>query len=143
MQVLLLTNRELAEKALVLCLNSIWGLLSIFINREETRGLFASLKMSQWRLLPVLNVRELNEDTVKCLANAFDKYVNADFGRLPEQFERGTRVDVDIDVIKCLSISPIGDEDVKALRSGLSELYTWGKPRHLWLAIYGRDGWPQ
>jgi len=57
------------------------------------------------------------------LANAFDKYANADFGRLPEQFERGTRVDVDIGVIKCLSISPIGDEDVKALRSGLSELY--------------------
>ena len=68
------------------------------------------------------------------LANAFDKYANADFGRLPEQFERGTRVDVDIGVIKCLSISPIGDEDVKALRSGLSGLYTWGKPRHLWRA---------
>ena len=57
------------------------------------------------------------------LANAFDKYANVDFGRLPEQFERGTRVNMDIDVIKCLSTSPIGDEDAKALRSGLSELY--------------------
>jgi hypothetical protein len=57
------------------------------------------------------------------LANAFDKYANVDFRRLPEQFERGTRVNMDIDVIKCLSTSPIGDEDVKALRSGLSELY--------------------
>jgi len=57
------------------------------------------------------------------LANAFDKYANVDFRRLPEQFERGTRVNMDIDVIKCLSTSPIGDEDEKALRSGLSELY--------------------
>jgi len=57
------------------------------------------------------------------LANAFDKYANVDFRRLPEQFERGTRVDMDIDVIKCLSTSPIGDEDVKARGSSLSELY--------------------
>jgi len=57
------------------------------------------------------------------LANAFDKYANADFGRFPEQFGRGTRMDMDIDVIKCLSTNPMSGEDVKALRSGLSELY--------------------
>jgi hypothetical protein len=32
-----------------------------------------------------------NEDAVKCLANAFDKYVNVDFGMLTEQFGRGHR----------------------------------------------------
>jgi len=115
--------RKLAEKALVLWLNSIWGLLSEFINKEETRGLFTSLKMSQWRLLPVLNVRELDEGTVRCLANVFDKYANADFGRLTEQFERGTRLEMDIDVIKCLSTSPISADKEGTLRSELKELY--------------------
>jgi hypothetical protein len=114
---------EEQEKALALWLNSFWGILTVFAFMEITEEAFTRLNIAQWRVLPVLNVRELNEDTVKCLANAFDKYANVDFGRLPEQFERGTRVNMDIDVIKCLSTSPIGDEDVKALRSGLSELY--------------------
>jgi hypothetical protein len=114
---------EEQEKALALWLNSFWGILTVFAFMEITEEAFTSLNIAQWRVLPVLNVRELNEDTVMCLANAFDKYANVDFGRLPEQFERGTRVNMDIDVIKCLSTSPIGDEDEKALRSGLSELY--------------------
>ena len=115
--------RKLAEKALVLWLNSIWGLLTLLINREETRGLFTSLQMSQWKILPVLNVRELNEGTVRCLVNAFDKYANADFGRLTEQFERGTRMEMDVDVIKCLSTSSISADKEGTLRSELKELY--------------------
>jgi hypothetical protein len=111
---------EEQEKALTLWLNSFWGILTVFSFMEITVGAFTGLNIAQWRVLPVLNVRGLNEDAVKCLANAFDKYVNVDFGRFPEQFGRGTRMDMDVDVIKCLSISPISDE---ALRSGLSELY--------------------
>jgi len=116
-----LTEEE--EKALTLWLNSFWGILTVFAFMEITVGAFTGLNITQWRLLPVLNVRGLSEGTVKCLANAFDKYVNADFGRFPEQFGRGTRMDMDIDVIKCLSTNPMSGEDVKALRSGLSELY--------------------
>jgi hypothetical protein len=48
---------------------------------ERTR-----LNTAQWRILPVLNVRELDEDDVKCLA--FDNCANVDFGRLTEQFGR-------------------------------------------------------
>jgi len=113
---------EEQEKALILWLNSFWGILTVFSFMEITVGAFTGLSIAQWRVLPVLNVRELSEDAVKCLANAFDKHVNTDFGRFPKQFERGTRMDMDIDVIKCLS-TPISEEDVKALRSGLSELY--------------------
>jgi len=57
------------------------------------------------------------------LANVFDKYANADFGRLTEQFERGTRLEMDIDVIKCLSTSPISADKEGTLRSELKELY--------------------
>ena len=43
-----------------------------------------------------------NGDAVKCLANAFDKYANVDFGRLTEQFGRG----IEEVIITKLSISP-------------------------------------
>jgi hypothetical protein len=114
---------EEQEKALTLWLNSFWGILTVFAFMEITEEAFTSLNIAQWRVLPVLNVRELNEDTVKCLANAFDKYANADFGRLTEQFGRGTRMEMDVDVIKCLSTSPISVDKEETLRSELKELY--------------------
>jgi len=114
---------EEQEKALVLWLNSFWGILTVFAFMEITRSAFTSLNIAQWKILPVLNVRELNEGTVKCLAKAFDKYANANFGRLTEQFERGTRMEMDVDVIKCLSSSPMSADKEGTLRSELKELY--------------------
>ncbi len=114
---------EEQEKALTLWLNSFWGILMVFAFMEITRSAFTSLNIAQWKILPVLNVRELDEGIVRCLANAFDKYANADFGRLTEQFERGTRLEMDIDVIKCLSTSPISADKEGSLRSELKELY--------------------
>ena len=75
------------EKALVLWLNSIWGILTVFAFMEITEEAFTRLNTAQWRVLLVLNVRELDEDAVKCLA--FDNCANVDFGRLTEQFGRG------------------------------------------------------
>jgi hypothetical protein len=46
---------------------------------EITEEAFTRLNIAQWRVLLVLNVRELDEDAVKWLA--FDKYANVDFGR--------------------------------------------------------------
>jgi len=99
--------RELAEKALVLWLNSIWGLLSIFINREETEGLFTRLKMTQWKLLPVLDVTALGIDRLRCLTEAFNKHASAQFlvgGRLIDQFKNGSRLELDADVARCLGM---------------------------------------
>jgi hypothetical protein len=113
--------RKLAEKALVLWLNSIWGLLTIFINREETEGLFTSLKMSQWRLLPVLNVTALDNDKLMCLAKAFDKYASAQFivsKRVIDQLESGNRLNMDADIAKCLGMH-VGNQELNELR----ELY--------------------
>ena len=114
---------EEQEKALILWLNSFWGILMVFVFMEITEEAFTRLNTAQWRLLPILNVRELNEGTVRCLANAFDKYANANFGRLTEQFERGTRMEMDVDVIKCLSTSSISADKEGTLRNELKELY--------------------
>jgi hypothetical protein len=110
--------RELAEKSLVLWLNSIWGLLSIFINREETRGLFTELKMAQWRLLPVLNVMALGIDRLRCLAEAFNRHASAQFlvgGRLIDQFESGGRLVLDTDVANCLGMR-VGSRELDELK---------------------------
>ena len=56
---------------------------------EITEEAFTRLNTAQWSVLHVLNVRELDEDAVKCLA--FDKCANVGFGRLAEQFGRGHR----------------------------------------------------
>jgi hypothetical protein len=58
---------------------------------EITEEAFTRLNTARWRVLPVLNVREPDEDAVKCLAKAFDKRANVDFGRPAEQFGRGRR----------------------------------------------------
>jgi hypothetical protein len=113
--------RELAEKALVLWLNSIWGLLLVFINIEETRGLFTRLKMSQWRLLPVLNVTALDNDKLTCLSETFNKYASAQLlvsKRLIDQLESGNRLNMDADVAKCLGMR-VSNQESNELR----ELY--------------------
>jgi len=114
---------EEQEKALALWLNSFWGILTVFAFMEITEEAYTRLNIAQWKILPVLDIKGLDEGTVKCLANVFDKYANANFGRLTEQFERGTRTEMDIDVIKCLSTSPISADKEGTLRSELKELY--------------------
>ena len=56
------------DKALVLRLNSFWGILTVFTFMEITEEAFTRLNTAQWRVLLVLNVRELDGDAVKCLA---------------------------------------------------------------------------
>ncbi|MEM1510479.1 MAG: hypothetical protein QXI11_04660 [Thermoproteota archaeon] len=66
-------DRVEAEKALVYWLNTTWDLLIIIASREETRGPWMRLTMTQWRTLPVLDVSRLDDDTLKRLSNTFDK----------------------------------------------------------------------
>jgi len=73
-------------KALCLWLNTSWGILTVLASREETRGGWISLKMSQWRLLPVLNVGELPKDNLESLATIYEEFKDADLGRIPEQY---------------------------------------------------------
>lgn len=115
---------EYANKALVLWFNTTWGLLTVLTNREETEGTWTRVKMAQWRLLPVLDVTSLDVNTLKRLADVFDKYANAPLRRIPEQFnpsnpENNIRLEIDKEFIKALNPS-ISDA---VIEYGLRELY--------------------
>lgn len=82
-------KKEDDSKLKVLCfwLNTTWGILTILANKQETRGGWISLKISQWKLLPVLNVYSLSKITIKKLSGSFDKFKTLDLGRLPDQYD--------------------------------------------------------
>ena len=105
--------REYAEKAFVLWLNTTWGVLTVLLSREETRGRWTSLKMGQWRLLKVLDITALNLDTLKKLASIFDAYADKALRRIPEQFNPNNpdpiRLATDKSFVKVLNPS-ISDE---------------------------------
>ncbi|MEM2291049.1 MAG: hypothetical protein QW711_05380 [Candidatus Korarchaeum sp.] len=108
------------EKALVLWLNTTWGLLSVIMNREETRGRWISLTMTQWRNLPVLDVTKLDEDTLKRLSKTFDSLRDKVLRRIIYQFPSDpVRYEIDLNFIK--AISPGIDE--KKVREELDEIY--------------------
>ena len=112
-----------AEKALVLWFNTTWGLLTILINREETRGPWTQVKMGQWLLMPVLDVISLDRDTVKRLADVFDKYANKRLRRIPLQFNPKNpdpvRLEIDINFLKVLS----PDLDTETIKEHLLDIY--------------------
>jgi type I restriction-modification system DNA methylase subunit len=105
-------------KALCLWLNTTWGILSILANRSETRGRWINLKMTHWRLQPVLNVMELDEEKIKRLAAIFDKYCRSDLPRLPKQFNPDNvnpiRKGIDEEFLEVLGVK-FADEDLNSL----------------------------
>ena len=121
---------DLAEKALVLWLNTTWGLLTMLVYREETRGPWTRLKMGQWRLLPVLDVSKLDTTTLGRLAETFDKYADKQLRRIPEQFDPSnpdhTRLSIDMEFLKVFN--PNIDDNM--LKKALLDLY-----RHVDVAL--------
>jgi hypothetical protein len=122
--------RESAEKSLVLWFNTTWGLLTVLINRQETWGAWSGLKMSQWRLQPVLDVANLDHERLKRLAEVFDNYAGKFPRRIPDQFDPKNpdevRLGIDIGFLK--AFDPNIDE--KEARKELLELY-----RHVHTAL--------
>jgi hypothetical protein len=126
--------REYAEKALTLWLNTTWGLLTVLVNREETRGRWTELKMSHWRLLKVLDVASLDAATLRRLAEVFDRYAEETPRRIPGQFNPENpdpvRLGIDRDFVKAVDPSVDG----RKLEEGLLELYRHvGTAFKLWI----------
>jgi len=114
------TDEELSrhEKALTLWLNTSFGILSMLINRSETRGRFSSLEISHWRNLPVLNVKELAMETLQRLSEFFDRIALKSPRRIPDQFlgdpERVDPVRLEIDLGFLKAIEPnVNEAEVK------------------------------
>ena len=74
-------------------------------------------------LMPVLDVTSLDSNTLRRLAEVFDKYAERALRRIPEQFDPSNpdpiRLGMDRDFIK--AVNPSADD--KALEMGLMELY--------------------
>jgi type I restriction-modification system DNA methylase subunit len=80
-------SKQEQEKALCLWLNTTWGILTVLANRSETGGGWVQLKMTHWKLMPILDVAKLSDGLVSKLAEIFDKYCDEELRRLPEQFK--------------------------------------------------------
>ncbi|MEM0172663.1 MAG: hypothetical protein QXV57_08915 [Thermoproteota archaeon] len=108
-------------KALCVWLNSTWGIMTILACRQETEGAWISLKISNWRLLPVLDVAALPNEKIEELSKVFDKFKHTDLKRLPEQYSlcQEERLNLDIEVLKALEPS-IDEGEAK---DRLTELY--------------------
>jgi len=102
-------ENERRLKALCLWLNITWGILTILGSREETHGGFVRIKMSQWRLLPVLDIDSLSKAKIKALAAVFDEFKNKEPTRIPDQYGLHgeydkIRIDLDLAFLKALDI---------------------------------------
>jgi hypothetical protein len=88
-------KNETPERLKALCLwsNTTWGILTLLASREETHGGFIGMKMSMWRLLPVLNIDRLSLKKIKALAAVFDEFESVRMSRIPEQFGSKGKVD--------------------------------------------------
>lgn len=95
-------------RVLCLWLNTTWGVLTILANKQETEGGWIRLKMSQWRLLPVLDVNNLPQRTLRSLSNIFENFKESDLGRIPFQYRPDScsmRKRLDIEFLETIGIS--------------------------------------
>ncbi|MEM2202879.1 MAG: hypothetical protein QXI22_00775 [Sulfolobales archaeon] len=114
-------NDDRKLKALCLWLNTTWGIMSIIAHREETEGAWSSLKITHWKLLPVLDITSLPEGKINTLSEIFDMFKHSELKRLPEQYfpPQEKRIELDTMVLKALQPS-LRREDVEEM---LVELY--------------------
>lgn len=115
------SEKENRLKALCLWFNTTWGILTVLSSREETHGGFIRLKMSQWRLLPVLDIDRLSEDKIKALAAVFDKFKNKELARIPDQYGLHGEFDKLRIELDCAFLDAIG---IHAKESALTSLYS-------------------
>lgn len=115
----------LFEKALAIWFASVWGILIVLINREETEGAFTRLNIGQWKLLPILDVTKLSKKTLMRLSDIFDRFSSIEFRSIDEQFSDdlteidSNRLNLDIEFLKALDTKI----DEKLTRESLLKLY--------------------
>jgi len=106
-------------------LNTTWGILSILSDRQETGGGYTSLNMTQWRMLPVLNINQLTDSQIDQLAAIFDTYKNRELARIPKQYKMDrlfdkTRFEIDRDFLKVFGLE-VSLDDLTIIYEPLSQ----------------------
>lgn len=113
------------NKAMCMWLNTTWGILSILSDRQETGGGYTSLNMTQWRMLPVLNINQLTDSQIDQLAAIFDTYKNRELARIPKQYKMDrlfdkTRFEIDRDFLKVFGLE-VSLDDLTIIYEPLSQ----------------------
>ena len=94
------TNR----KVLLLWLNSTLGLLMYFGCRAITQGAWMQMKKPAWLSMPVLNVRNLDQEQSDALSATYDLVSNETFLPLAQLDKDPTRIKIDEALCKALSL---------------------------------------
>jgi len=95
--------------------------MTILACRQETEGAWIRLKMSHWRLLPIIDVTALPNESIEALSKVFDDFKHTELKRLPEQYSscQEERLNLDMEVLKALEPS-LNQEEA---RDRITELY--------------------
>jgi len=123
-------DEEVNYKILCLWFNTTWGILSLLVDRQETMGAWINIKMTQWRLVKVLNINELSDSLKQSLIKVFDKFKDLDLGRIPQQYNNESdtyklRRELDKSFLKALQID-VKDKDLDSLYQEInSSLKQW------------------
>ena len=92
------------RKALLLWMNSTLGLLFYYGRRAITRSAWMQMKKPAWRSMPVLNVRNLNQEQLDALAVTYDLVSKEPFQPLAQLDSDPTRIQIDTAICKTLSL---------------------------------------
>jgi hypothetical protein len=104
------------EKALVMWLNSILGLLILFSHREETRGAWGKFKKPVLSEMPVLDVRRLTLQQMQQLGDAYDALGNQALLPFPQMGNDLVRQAIDTAISEALRLP-----DLSILRKLLAQ----------------------
>ncbi len=98
------------QKALVLWLNSSFGVLAFFSRRVTTEGAFVQMKKPGWESMPVLDVRSLSAAQTTALADAYDNVASKTLAPLAQLDADPVRREIDETICAALhlpSLAPV------------------------------------
>jgi hypothetical protein len=92
------------DKALVLWLNSTFGLLILFATRDETRGAWVDFKKPSLGAMPILDLRTLSPEQLKILADAYDRVCEKPLQPFPQMADDDVRAEIDHAIAQALGL---------------------------------------
>jgi len=95
-----------------------------------TEGAWMGIKMSQWKLMPVLDIDTIDNSQLSELATLFDQFENKDLKRLMEQYRMNGDIDqnrllLDFTFLEIMGISVTKDELLGFYKHVGSSLKQW------------------
>ena len=97
-------SSEVAEKALVLWLNSTLGLILLLSHRVPTRGPWMHFKKKHFEQIPVLDVSKLSPQQAQALADTYDQIARSALQPLPHMAQDAVRAQIDAAIADALGL---------------------------------------